>query len=303
MKTWLAAHWRGMGSAIRRLVRNPMSTLISVIVIGATVSLPLVGVVAVRMLDRVIGEATGRPVLNVFMALDAGRTDLARVESLAKSAAGVSGVRYVSKEAALDRLKGVEGLGEAIATLRANPLPDAFMIELDPGRATEGDRVAAILKKTDRVAYVQWDDALHRRAETVLGIGRISLAVFGGLLGVSLIAVTFNTVRLQISGAVEEVALSRLVGATDAYIRRPFCYYGLLLGLIGGAAGLGLAGIVVKVLWEQLSRLASEFGAAFKLDGFILADIGAAIALAGALGLLGAYLSVSAHLRTMLRPK
>ncbi len=303
MMRWLASHWRGMGSAIRRLVRNPLSTLTSVIVIGATVSLPLVGIVAVRALDRVIGEATGHPVLNVFMALDAGRADLARVESLAKSAAGVSGVRYVSKEAALDRLKGVEGLGEAIATLRANPLPDAFVIELEVGRASDGDRVAAILKKTDRVAYVQWDDALHRRADTVLGIGRILLAAFGGLLGVALIAVTFNTVRLQIFGAVEEVALSRLVGATDTYIRRPFCYYGLLLGSIGGAAGLGLAAIVIKVLWEQVSQLALEFGTGFKLDGLIIRDMGATILLAGALGLLGAYLSVSAHLRTTLRPE
>ena len=301
MRIWVASHWRGMASAIGRLVRSPLSTITNVIVIGATVSLPLVGIVAVRTLDRVIGEATGRPVLNVFMALDAGRPDLVRVESLARNSPGVTGVRHVPKDAALERLKGLDGLGEAIGTLRTNPLPDALIVELDAGRAADGDKIALLLKNTAKVAYVQWDHALHRRAESVLGIGRILLAAFGGLLAVALVAVTFNTVRLQILGAVEEVAVSRLVGATDAYIRRPFCYYGLLLGSIGGAAGIGLASLVVSYLWDQVSRLATEFGVTFAFGGLANADIVLTIVVAGVLGLVGAYLSVSAHLRSARR--
>ncbi len=301
MRAWLSAHGRGMQSAVRRLFRSPLSTLANMVVIGATVSLPLVGMVAVRSLDSVAGEVTGRPVLNVFMALDATRPDLARIEGLAKGGPGVSAVRYISKEAALDRLKGIDGLGEAIATLRTNPLPDAFTVELSAGRAAEGDKVAALLRAADKVASVQWEGEIHRRADVVLGVGRILLAVFGGLLGIALIAITFNTVRLQILAAVEEVAVSRLVGATDAYIRRPFCYYGLAIGIVGGTAGSALAAIVVTYIGNQIEQLAGAFGATFRLHGLTFTDLSGAILFSGVLGLLGAYLSVSRHLRTSLR--
>lgn len=301
MRAWLSAHGRGMQSAVRRLFRSPLSTLANMVVIGATVSLPLVGMVAVRSLDSVAGEVTGRPVLNVFMTLDASRPDLARIEGLAKGAPGVTAVRYISKEAALDRLKGIDGLGEAIATLRTNPLPDAFTVELSAGRAAEGDKVAALLRAADKVASVQWEGEIHRRADAVLGVGRILLAVFGGLLGIALIAITFNTVRLQILAAVEEVAVSRLVGATDAYIRRPFCYYGLAIGIVGGTAGSALAAIVVTYIGNQIEQLAGAFGATFRLHGLALTDLSGAILFSGVLGLLGAYLSVSRHLRTSLR--
>lgn len=302
MRRWLAGHGRGIESAIRRLLRNPLSTTANVLVIGAAVSLPLVGLVAVRSLERVAGEVAGRPALNVFMALDASRPDLARIEGLAKGTAGVTGVRFISKEAALERLKGVEGLGEAIGTLRTNPLPDAFIVELDAGRAAEGDQIVSRLRSAEKVAFVQWDGALHRRVETILGIGRMVLAAFGALLGVALVAVTFNTVRLQILGAVEEIAVSRLVGATDGYIRRPFCYYGMLLGALGGAAGLGLTSLLVDLLGEQIGRLATDFGSTFQIGGLLNADLGFAIGIAAALGLFGAYMSVSSHLRSTLRP-
>lgn len=301
MKAWLSAHGRGMQSAIRRLVRVPLSTLANVIVIGAAVSLPLVGMVAVRSLDSVAGEVTGRPVLNVFMSLDASRSDLVRIEGLAKGGPGVTAVKFISKEAALDRLQGIEGLREAIATLRSNPLPDAFLVELSAGNAADGDKVAALLRAADKVASVQWEGELHRRADAVLSVGRILLAAFGVLLGMALVAIMFNTVRLQILAAVEEVAISRLVGATDAYIRRPFCYYGLALGMVGGAAGSILAAIVVTYIGSQVERLAGAFGSTFQLNGLLLLDLAGAILLAGVLGLFGAYLSVSRHLRTSLR--
>jgi cell division transport system permease protein len=301
MRAWLDAHARGMQSAISRLVRAPFSTLANLIVIGAAVSLPLVGMVAVRSLDSVAGEVTGRPVLNVFMTLDAGRTDVARIEGLAKNRPGITSVKHISKEAALERLKGIEGLGEAIATLRTNPLPDAFEIELAAGNAADGDKIAAMLRAADKVASVQWEGEIHRRVDAVLSVGRILLAAFGVLLGIALVAITFNTVRLQILAAVEEIAVSRLVGATDAYIRRPFCYYGLALGFVGGTAGAILAVIVVTYIANQIARLAGEFGSTFQLNGLLVADLLGAILFAGVLGLLGAYLSVSRHLRTSLR--
>jgi cell division transport system permease protein len=122
------------------------------------------------------------------------------------------------------------------------------------------------------------------------------VAVLAALLAFGLVAVTFNTVRLQILTQRDEIEVSKLIGATDAYIRRPFFYQGALTGLAGGLAAVGIVAASVAVLNVEVARLAATYGADFRLGLPGVGDLVAVLIFAGGLGWVGAWLSVSRHL-------
>jgi cell division transport system permease protein len=109
--------------------------------------------------------------------------------------------------------------------------------------------------------------------------------------------VTFNTIRLQILTQRDEIEVSKLIGATDAFIRRPFHYLGLLQGLAGGALALALVAALLAALNAEVRPLAESYGSGFRFGFLPLPGAAAVLALAGGLGWLGAHLSVSRHLR------
>src|SRR6185295_1701046 len=151
--------------------------------------------------------------------------------------------------------------------------------------------------KLPGVAHVQADAAWARRLAALAAVGRLALWLLAGLLGLGLVAVTFNTIRLQILTQREEIEVSRLIGATDAFIRRPFYYLGTLQGLAGGAIAMAIVALALALLNREVRGLAEAFGSVFRLGFLPLEDALAAIVLAGLLGWLGAHLSVSKHLR------
>jgi cell division transport system permease protein len=135
-----------------------------------------------------------------------------------------------------------------------------------------------------------------KRLEAILAAGRTAVAVLATFLAIGLVAVTFNTVRLQILTQAAEIEVSRLVGASDGYIRRPFFYLGALLGVLGGLVAIaGVAG-AIAALNTDVGRLAEAYGSGFRLGLPDWTDQAALIVFAAILGSLGAYLSVSRHL-------
>jgi cell division transport system permease protein len=135
-----------------------------------------------------------------------------------------------------------------------------------------------------------------QRLAAILRLGTIAVGLLACLLAVGLVAVTFNTIRMQVLTQLGEIEVSRLVGATDAYIRRPFFYQGACLGLAGGLAALGLVAGSVWLLDAEVARLAATYGSDFRLALPPPADLAAVLGFAAALGWLGAWLYVSKHL-------
>jgi cell division transport system permease protein len=146
------------------------------------------------------------------------------------------------------------------------------------------------------VAHVQADALWARRLASLARVARAALWLLAGLLGAALVAVTFNTIRLQILTQREEIEVSKLLGATDAFVRRPFYYAGLLQGLVGGAIALALVYASLALLNRQIAPLAATYGSDFRLAFLGSDDAAAVLALAGALGWLGAHLSIGRHL-------
>jgi cell division transport system permease protein len=203
-------------------------------------------------------------------------------------------VRFVSREQALEELQQVEGIADVVAAIGRNPLPDTLVVS---ARAERIPALAAELGKLPGVAHVQADAAWAQRLAALESIGRIALALLATLLGVALVAVTFNTIRLQILTQRDEIEVCKLIGATDAFIRRPFYYFGLLQGLVGGAVALAVVAGALALLNREVRPLAESYGSAFAFAGPGTAEALAVVAMAGVLGWLGAQLSVSRHLR------
>ncbi|HET7765488.1 MAG TPA: permease-like cell division protein FtsX [Burkholderiales bacterium] len=296
MRVWLQHHRLSLAQTIARLARSPFATTLNVLAIGVALSLPFGVYCLLANLESVSQKVSVDPQLTVFLARDAGRTEIAAVEGRLKGVRGVRSVRFVSRDAALSELGRSAGMSEVIASLPQNPLPDAFVVTLSTSDPVLADRLELQFKSLPKVAYVQADSAWVRRLDALLRLGRTAATLLAGLLAIALVAVTFNTIRLQILTQRDEIELCRLIGATHAYIRRPFFYLGSLLGLLGGVTAVGIVLAGLAFLNRDLGTLAQLYGSDFRLGLPRPNEMGAVLGVAAALGWLGAYLSVSKHL-------
>ena len=298
MKGWLRHHVRSLVGTLGRLAREPISTLLNVVVIGVAGALPLGAYVVLTSVEGLSSNLGGDPQLSVFFAQDANRADVERVESMLKKSDGVARFKFVSKDQALADLRKQESFGEAIGALRSNPLPDAFLVYVGRGDAASAEQLAEQLRAFPRVAHVQIDAAWLRRLEGLLRLARTAMLVFGALLAAALVAVTFNTIRLQVLTQVDEVVLCRLLGATNAYIRRPFYYLGAWLGLLGALFAIALVWAALALVNQEVRFVAALYSSTFELAFPPLRAIAGFVGLIVLLGLVGASLSVSTYLHS-----
>jgi cell division transport system permease protein len=285
MSAWLRQHRQALVRAARRV------GLLNALVIGVALALPAGGYAVLESLRALTGRLSLEPQISLF--LDAKRTDVDALAARIKRDPRVRSLRFVPREEALREIGGVQGVPELVEALGRNPLPDGFVVST----ANESvEPLAAELAKLPGVAHVQADALWARRLASLARLGRAALWLLAGALGAALIAVTFNTIRLQILTQREEIEVSKLLGATDAFVRRPFYYAGLLQGLAGGAIALALVSASLALLNRQIAPLAATYGSDFRLAFLSNGEALAVLGLAGVLGWLGAHLSVRRHL-------
>jgi len=296
MSAYFAVHLAALRDALRRLLAAPLNSILSLLVIGIALALPSAGWVVLDNLRSLTGSLSGVQQISVFMTLDAGKKDVAEIETRLRDN-NPGSWRLVSRDEALKRLQANEGMAEIIASLPRNPLPDAFVIEPTDKRPQAVEQLAATFKGWPKVAHVQLDSAWVKRFDTFLRIGKLSIALLAGLFAAALIAVTFNTIRLQILAQAAEIEVGRLIGATDSFVRRPFQYFGALQGALGGLLAALLVSAGGLLLAEPLAELVALYGGSYVVHGLSPAAVAALAALGAALGWLGAQLSVAIHLR------
>jgi cell division transport system permease protein len=184
-----------------------------------------------------------------------------------------------------------------VAALNQNPLPDTLVVKLRDLAPEQIEGLTAELGALPGVGHVQADSAWARRLSALIAVGRLGFMLLAALLATGLVAVTFNTIRLQVLTQREEIEVARLLGATDAFIRRPFYYLGALQGLAGGVCSLGILAGGLALLNRGVHALAETYGSGFQLAFLPPGDAVAVALFASLLGWLGAYLSVSIYLR------
>ena len=296
MKGFIAQHLAALYGAFRRLVAAPLSTILSLLVIGTALALPSAGWVVLDNSSTIAGNASGVQQISLFMTLDADKKDVAEIKSRLRDAA-LGAWRFVAKDEALQHLKSSEGMAEIIESLPKNPLPDAFVVEPANTEPESLEGLAKTFSAWPKVAHVQLDSAWIKRFNAFLQIGKLSVVMLAGLFAGALVVVTFNTIRLQILAHAAEIEVAKLIGATDAFVRRPFQYFGALQGAFGGLFAALLVSMAGLLLEAPVSELVALYGGGVALRGLSLASIAVLMSIGAGLGWLGAQLSVAIHLR------
>lgn len=297
MKSWFRAHRQALLLVLHRMGRAPLGTLLTIGVMGVALSLPAGLYLALQNLGTVAGKFRGEPQISLFMATDATPEDLHQIESHLKQAPLVEEFQFIPRDQALRDLLQTSGLGDVAAGLERNPLPDAFVIRPATADADQMTRLRDELQGLPKVDTAMLDAAWAKRLSAILGLGQRLVLLLTGLLGFALLAVTINTIRLQILSHKDEIEVSKLIGATDQFVRRPFLYQGTLQGLLGGAAAWTVLGLGLHLLKDSVNRLAQLYGGAFQLHPLNLGDSLSLLLFAATLGWLGAFLASARHLR------
>ena len=292
-------------AAFARITAAPGSFIFNVLVIALALILPLAGL---TLLDNVRPVSQGiavEPEISVFLSTETpgGRIQAIgdEIRSLTQREQLKAKVEFISRDKALESLKQRAGLGDVVATLGNNPLPDAYVLKLasaeDAAGASRIEKLAASIGKLSGVEIVQMDSAWVKRLAALMTLATLVLWLLAATLSGVVLAVVFNSIRLQVLTQSEEIAVSRLLGATDAFVSRPFYYTGAILGLAAGALALAGVMLALQLLNTSVTQLAALYGSPFRLVP-LPADT-AAMLLAGsaALGMLGAALSVRRSLR------
>jgi cell division transport system permease protein len=299
MIAWLRHHWLSAVHTLVRLARSPVATLMNVGVIGVALALPLGGYAILSNMKALAATISTDAEISVFLSPNAGKAQIADVELRLKEAGGVKTVQFVPKDAALATLRKAPGMAEVVSTLRDNPLPDAFVVTLQSHTPDLAARLEGLFAQIPHVTHVQADSMWVRRLDTLLGLGRTAVLMLGTVLGFALIAVVFNTIRLQILTQRDEIEVSKLIGATDSFIQRPLFYLGTIQGLLGGAMALGTVSLSITLFNHDLAGIAALYGSDYQLRSLDLFEHAAVLVLSALLGWLGAYTSVSRHLHSV----
>jgi cell division transport system permease protein len=297
LTSWLTRHAQNAVGALGTLSRNPVATTLTVTVIGIALALPAALGVLVQSGRTLAGGWADVRDFSVYLAPG---IPLDRAEGLARELRGkpgVESVRLISADTAVAELSRDPGFAGALAALESNPLPHTLVIR--PLKTTDSaslESLGADVQKADGVELVKLDLDWVKRLNAVLDFLRRLGLMTGGLLIAAVVIVVGNTIRLDIQNRSAEIEVAKLLGATDAFVRRPFLYLGLWYGLLGGLVAMLILLIGLWALGGPITRLAGLYGSSFELGGATGSSLLAVLAGGVLAGWGGAWTAVSRHL-------
>ncbi len=282
--------------ALRRLGGKPIASLLSALVIAIALTLPALGYVLVDNVATLAHGISGKPEISVFLKNDVPVERVKAIETDLRANPQIASVHFVPRDDALKQLAARGGFADVTSALTDNPLPDAFI--LDPRDESPGGFAAlcAQIGTIPEVALIQLDSEWVERLHTIVAVARRITLILATLLGAALIIVTFNTIRLQILTQRHEISVKLLLGATRNYVRRPFLYFGLLQGLLGGVLAWALVASLLLAIAPPIEALAQRYSIILHIDGPLPWQGAVLCVFASLLGWLGAAISVRRHL-------
>lgn len=283
-------------TAFRRIFASPVAGFLNILVIGIALSLPTGMYVLLQNAQGLVAQMSGAPQISLFLAMDAAQEDVNKLRRQLGQHEGVANAEFISRALALEKLKESTGLEDVISGLGNNPLPDAYIITPKQTDAKSLDELRNALQRLPAVEHAQLDSSWAYKMEALLEFARVAVLILASLLSLALIAITFNTIRLQILTQDDEIQVSKLIGATDGFIRRPFLYFGAVQGLLGGIAAWLIIATSLLLLKAPLATLSQLYASNFTLQPLSLTDTLSLLLFSVYLGWLGAWLSVGRHL-------
>jgi len=298
-RVYLLRHAEVLVSSLGRLWRNPVASLMTVAVIGIALALPAGLHLLLENARMLSGGWDGSTQVSLFLRREVPPAESQRMTASLAARAEIAEATLIPRDEGLAEFRVLSGFGSTLDALDDNPLPDVIVVRPAASHADPA-AVEALLTELavlPGVEHARLDMQWVKRLYALMEIVRRGVEVVAMLLGAAVLLVVGNTIRLDIQNRRREIEVAKLIGATDAFIRRPFLYIGAWYGLLGGFAAWLLVSAALWATGGPVERLALLYQSSFRL---VAADAGTvAVLLAGGalLGLLGAWLAVGRHLR------
>jgi cell division transport system permease protein len=293
--TYFSRHAQALLSAFGRLIRQPLGTVLTVFVIAIALALPTTLWLLVKNARIATGDVTDSIELSVFFKADVPLEQAEQLAAAARQRPGVGEVTLIAADDALEEFRQYSGFGAALDALQGNPLPHVIVVKPEALYANPSgvESLKRYLAAWPEVETVQFDGEWVRRLTAILDLLRNVFVVFAVVLGIGVLAVVGNAIRLEIRARRSEIEVTKLVGGTNAFVRRPFLYEGVIFGLLGGGAAVGIVSLAVASLIEPVSRLASLYGGQFVLSGIGVIEAAVLVVGGALLGVIGAWLGAA----------
>lgn len=288
-------------SSLGVLWRTPFATFMTAAVIGIALALPAGLHVLLQNVQKLSTGWEGTAQMSLFIKQGVSEK---RIQSLAKKLRdwdGVADVRYISREQALAEFRELSGFGGALDSLDENPLPAVLIVRptTDAAEPAQMEILLAKVRDLEPVDLAQLDMEWVRRLSGIIELGKRGVLLLAGLLALAILLVVGNTIRLTILNRRDEIVITKLIGATNAFIRRPFLYTGFWYGLMGAILAWILVGTLLGLLSDPVSRLSFLYNSQFSLGGLDLETTAILLGSGILLGLLGSWLAVGRHLQAI----
>jgi len=298
--TWLRRHAATAVGALGRLARQPFASLLTVLVIAVTLALPAALHLAIRNVQVLSGGWANALDFAVYLVEGTAVADAERIAELVGRRADVESVTLIPAERALAEFKAVSGFGAALDALPENPLPHTLVVR--PSAANTEASIALLteeLGSLPEVDLVQADTEWVRRFHAILEILERAVSIGAVLLAAAIVVIIGNTIRLDIQNRRDEIEVTKLIGASNGFVRRPFLYSGAWYGLGGGVGALLLVAYGLHALEEPARRLAGLYDSDYTLLALGPAESAAIVGAGVALGLVGSWLAAARHMRAI----
>ena len=304
LSTWGARHAQAFLGSLGRLTRNPLGTVLTVLVIALALSLPLGLDLLVRNARTATGDFANAVDVTVYLKPDVSREKAQQLVQSARARDGVAAVTLITADAGLADFRRFSGFGAALESLEGNPLPHVLNVrpQADVSSPLDLERLKRYFAAWPEVDLVQIDSDWVKRFNAILEVLRRVLGIAALVLGAGVFAVIGNTIRLEILNRRQEIEVTKLVGGSNGFVRRPFLYTGVLYGLAGALLAWLIVGSAVAVLSEPVAELAQLYGSRFMLAGLTASEVSMLFSSGALLGWIGAWVSAERHL-TRIEPR
>lgn len=296
--TWFGRHVSTSIGSLGRLFRQPFASLMIILVIAVTLAIPAALNLVVKNAQSVSAGWDNALDFSVYLRQDASEADAEDLAALIQQRADIQSVRLITATEALAEFKAQSGFGDALDHLSGNPLPHTLVVRPSPANTAQSlILLQEELGNLPEADSVQVDTEWVQRFHAILDIVRRAIGIGAALLGIAIVIIIGNTIRLDIQNRREEIEVTKLIGASNAFVRRPFLWTGFWYGLFGGLLAVGLVFYGLYLLEQPVARLAGLYRSGIVVMSLTLRETLAILGIGVALGLIGSWLAAARHMR------
>ena len=302
-RAWLRRHSYSFFSSLGVLLKHKVGTLMTVIVLGIAMFLPLGLYMTLTNLEGMNLRQDEWSAITVFFKSGTTQEEVNRVAAELDDRLNPEAVVIISPTEGMADFRDTSGFGDSLDMLEENPLP--WVMQVSPQRGpTESveahvGELTGYLQSVDSIEITQFDYKWLQRLGRMMELGQAAVTVLILLFGLAVVVVVANTIRLDVASHAEEIEILALVGAGNAFVRQPFLYTGLWYGLMGGLLAVLLLGLTLLYLGGPLGLLLETYGTVFSLRGLGVNNTFWVLLCGSFLGWLGAWVSVQRYLRRL----